>query len=250
MNNDTTHDTTRHYNMAGYSLGHHVWVAGEYYLDVAGQLADAGSMELAGQMLRQAEESYAWANALQAGSIVEMEEWMVGVRIDKMDDWVATARVRDLKIALAMAEHGALGGTLPVSPSNAATSGHSPENVSRETYDCTVQVNAALTPPPLSAPPVAYNEGMETYTNTATAISDLVAQLISIITAQVVSQVSSEVESICENMIENSDHITSAEEVTESYDFSSAVESIISDYDFSDKVRDALGDVTFSVSVD
>jgi hypothetical protein len=246
MNNDTQHDTTRHYNMAGYSLGHHVWVAGEYYLDVAGQLADAGSMELAGQMFRQAEEAYQWANALQSGTIVDMGDcdYLVGVRIDRLDDWMPTERV-------AMVGARVRGEALPVSPSHEHVELGSPENVSRETYGCSVQVNAALTPPPLSATPSAYNEGMDITTNTATAISDIVAQLISLISAEVLSQVTSEVESIaegvCETMLESHDF---AEEVTESYDFSSAVESIISDYDFSDKVHATLNDVTFSVSID
>jgi hypothetical protein len=244
MNNDTTtHNTTRHYYMGGYSLGHHVWVAGEYYLDVAGKLADAGSMELAGQMLRQAEESYAWANALQSGTFLEVGEDMVGVRIDTLDAWMPTERVAILNARVR-------GETLPPSPSREHVELGSPENVSRETSSCTVQVNAAPTPYPMETPPSAYDGVMDTTTTTATAISDIVAQLITLISSQVLSQVTSEIESICEGIIENGDFITSAEEVTESYDFSSAVESIISDYDFSDKVRDTLGDVTFTVSID
>ena len=245
-NNTTTHNTTRHYYMGAYSLGGHLWNAGEAYMEMAEKLADAGSLEFAGQFIRQAEEAYTWANALQAGSIVESLEDLLGVRIDSLDAWMEPERMRDLKVALAMAEHRALGGTLPVSPSNVSPSGHSPENVSRETL-----TEAAPTPPPVETSPVAYDGVMETTTNTATAISDLVAQLITLIASQVLSQVTSEVESICETIAENVyDSKDIAEEVTESYDFSSAVESIISDYDLSDKVRDALGDVTFTVSVD
>jgi hypothetical protein len=256
MNNDTTqhdttHNTTRHYYMGTYSLGHHLWVAGESYMDTAQALIGAGNTDFARTFIGQAEEAYCWANALQAGSVKESLEDLLGVEIDTLDAWVAPERMSDLKVALAMAEHRALGGTLPVSPSDVSPSGHSPENVSRETSSCTVQVNAAPTPPPVETSPSAYDGDMETHTNTATAISDLVTQLITLIASQVLSQVTSEVESICETIAENVyDSKDIAEEVTESYDFTSAVESIISDYDLSDKVRDALGDVTFTVSVD
>ena len=240
MNNDTTPNTTRHYYMGTYSIGGHLWNAGEAYMEMAEKLADAGSLEFAGQFVRQAEEAYCWANALQAGSIVESLEDLVGVRIDRMDAWIPTERV-------AMMNARVRGESLPVSPSHEHVELGSPENVSRETYDCTGQPFAASTPPPLSASPSADNEGMDTHTTTATAISDLVAQFVAIIVAQVTEAMSSEMESIAENVFESKDI---AEEVTESYDFSSAVESIISDYDFSDKVRDTLGDITFTVSVD
>jgi hypothetical protein len=251
MNNDitqhdTTHNTTRHYYMGTYSLGHHLWVAGESYMETAQALIGAGDTQFAGQFISQAEEAHCWANALQAGRVKESLDDLLGVEIDTLDAWMAPERMRDLKVALAMAEHRALGGTLPVSPSDVVTSGHSPENVSRETLR-----EAAPTPPPVETSPSDYDGVMETTTNTATAISDLVAQLITLIASQVLSQVTSEVESICETIAENVyDSKDIAEEVTESYDFSSAVESIISDYDLSDKVREALGDVTFTVSVD
>lgn len=250
MNNDitqhdTTHNTTRHYYMGTYSLGHHLWVAGESYMDTAQALIGAGSTDFARTFIGQAEEAFTWANALQAGKVLESLDDLLGVEIDTLDAWVAPERMSDLKIALAMAELVARGETLPVSPSDAATSGHSPENVSRETLP-----DAAPTPPPVETSPSAYDGDMET-TTTATAISDLVAQLITLIASQVLSQVTSDIESICETIAENVyDSKDIAEEVTESYDFTSAVESIISDYDLSDKVREALGDVTFTVSVD
>lgn len=250
MNNDITqhdtpHKTTRHYYMGTYSLGHHLWVAGESYMDTAQALIGAGSTDFARTFIGQAEEAFTWANALQAGKVLESLDDLLGVEIDTLDAWVAPERMSDLKIALAMAELVARGETLPVSPSDAATSGHSPENVSRETLP-----DAAPTPPPVETSPSAYDGDMET-TTTATAISDLVAQLITLIASQVLSQVTSDIESICETIAENVyDSKDIAEEVTESYDFTSAVESIISDYDLSDKVREALGDVTFTVSVD
>jgi hypothetical protein len=251
MNNDitqhdTTHNTTRHYYMGTYSLGHHLWVAGESYMDTAQALIGAGNTDFARTFIGQAEEAYSWANALQAGSVKESLDDLLGVEIDTLDAWVAPERMSDLKVALAIREALVARGDLPVSPSDVSPSGHSPENVSRETL-----TEAAPTPPPVETSPVAYDGDMETTTTTATAISDLVAQLITLIASQVLSQVTSEVESICETIAENVyDSKDIAEEVTESYDFSSAVESIISDYDLSDKVRDALGDVTFTVSVD
>ena len=128
MNNDitqhdTTHNTTRHYYMGTYSLGHHLWVAGESYMDTAQALIGAGSTDFARTFIGQAEEAFTWANALQAGKVLESLDDLLGVEIDTLDAWVAPERMSDLKIALAMAELVARGETLPVSPSDAATSG-------------------------------------------------------------------------------------------------------------------------------
>jgi len=238
MNNDTTtHNTTRHYYMGGYSLGHHIWVAGEYYLDMAGKLADAGTMEFAGQFLRQAEEAYTWANALKAGAFVEVAEDLLGVQIDTLDAWVPCERVAILNARVR-------GESLPLSPSDVSRETYSPENVSRETSSCTMQVNAALTPPPSAPTASAYDGVMETYTTpTAPTISDLLAQLVSLI----ITQVSSQMEDIAEAVYDNKDI---AESVMESYEFTSAVESILSDWDISDKVSEAVADLTFTVTVD
>jgi hypothetical protein len=231
MNNTTQHDTplntTRHYYMGTYSLGGHLWNAGEAYLEMAEKLADAGSLEFAGQFIRQAEEAYTWANALQAGSIVESLEDLLGVRIDSLDAWVAPERVAILNSRVR-------GESLPSSPSNVSRETYSPKNVSRETF---------VTPLPSVPTASAYDEVMETYTTPTATASDLVAQLISLI----VRQVSAEMESIAEGVLEGHDLV---DDVTESYAFSSAVDSAVDNYDISDKIREALQEVTFTVSVD
>ena len=241
MNNDTTtHNTTRHYYMGGYSLGSHLWNAGESYMDKAESMVRAGAKGFAGQFLRQAEEAYAWANALQAGTFVEVGEDMVGVEVDSLDAWVAPERVEYLRGAIAMLGVVDSSVDLPSSPSRDGGPEGSPENVSRETYACTVQVS---TPPPSAPAPSAYDEVMETYTTPATTISDLLAQIVSLI----MTQVSSQMEDIAEAVYDAKDI---AEDVMESYEFTSAVESILSDWDISDKVQEAVADLTFTVSVD
>jgi hypothetical protein len=238
MNNDTTqhdttHDTTRHY-MEAHSLGHHVWVAGNAYVQNAREALEAGQTWLAETFLVQAEKALEWANALQAG-VVSLEcEDLLGVDVDVRDAWVRTSEIAR---AWAMVR----GEVLPEPPSHVGTSGHSPTNVSRET------LGEALPPAPA---PSAYDGVMETYTAQPTA-TDLVAQLITAIAQQVMAQVTTEMESIAETVAENVlDARDFAEEVTESYGFSSAVEDVIGSYDLTDTVRDIVRDLSFSVTVD
>jgi hypothetical protein len=207
---------------------------------MAGKLADAGTMEFAGQFLRQAEEAYTWANALKAGAFVEVGEDMVGVNIDTLDAWVPCERVAILNARVR-------GESLPLSPSDVSRETYSPQNVSRETSSCTMQVNAALTPPPSAPAPSAYDGVMETYTSPVTTASDLVAQLISLIVKQVMAEVSVEIESAVESAFDDKDIV---DDVTESYSFAQAVENAVDNLDLTDKVREALGEMTFSVSVD
>ena len=238
MNNDTTQhdttsDTTRHY-MEAHSLGHHVWVAGNAYVENAKDALKAGQTWLAETFLVQAEKALTWANALQAGVVSLETEDLLGVDVLGMDAWVRTSEIAR---AWAMVR----GETLPEPPSHVGTSGHSPTNVSRET------LGEALPPAPA---PSAYDGVMETYTAQPT-VTDLVTQLITAIAQQVVAQVSTEMESIAETVAENVlDARDFAEEVTESYGFSSAVEDVIGSYDLTDTVRDIVRDLSFSVTVD
>lgn len=240
MNNDTTQhdttpDTTRHY-MEAHSLGHHVWVAGNAYVENAKEALEAGQTWLAETFLVQAEKALVWANALQAGVVSLETEDLLGVDVDVRDAWVRTSEIAR---AWAMVR----GEVLPEPPSHVDVAGHSPKNVSRETL-------SPLPPSPQQPTQSGYIGVMETYTAQPTA-TDLVAQLISVITAEVVKQVSSEMENIAETVCENAlDARDFAEEVTESYGFSSAVESAIHDMDITDIVRDAVRELTFSVSVD
>jgi len=227
MNNNTTqHDTTRHY-MGTHSLGHHVWVAGNQYVQNAKEALEAGQTWLAETFLLQAEKALEWANALQAGVIGESLDDLLGVDVPAQDAWVRTSEIAR---AWAMV-HGEV---LPEPPSHVDVAGHSPENVSRET----------LQAHPLDPAPLTYSEGMET----TQQASDLVAQFISLIAKQVVAEVTETVQGLIEDAL--SEHSVDVEEVTEDWQFTSAVESIISDYDLSDKVRDAVADLSFSVTVD
>lgn len=219
--------------MEAHSLGHHVWVAGEYYLDMAGRLADAGDTQFAGQFLRQAEDAYTWANALQAG-VVSLEcEDLLGVDVDARDEWVAPERV-------AMLWARVRGESLPSSPSDVSRETYSPENVSRETF---------VTPSPLAPAPSAYDEVMETYTpqQQPAKMNDVLVQLVNMIADVVVMRVTDKMEEMAEAVYDGKDII---DEVTESYQFGNALDSAISDYDISDKIREALQEVTFTVSVD
>lgn len=234
MNNDTTtHNTTRHYYMGAYSLGGHLWNAGEAYMEMAEKLADAGSLEFAGQFIRQAEEAYTWANALQAGTFVEVGEDMVGVQIDTLDAWLAPERVAILNARVR-------GESLPSSPSDVSRETYSPKNVSRETF---------VTPSPLAPAPSAYDEVMETYTpqQQPAKMNDVLVQLVNMIADVVVMRVTDKMEEMAEAVYDGKDII---DEVTESYQFGNALDSAISDYDISDKIREALQEVTFTVSVD
>ena len=242
MNNDTTqHDTTAnttHHYMGTYTLGHHLFVAKDAYVESAKAMLGIGDeyhRHLAEVLLGQAENASQWSHALQAGSIVESLDDLVHVRVEAEDVWVRPAEIASLWAV-------ARGETLPEPPSHVGTSGHSPDNVSRETLE------EALPPAPA---PVGYIGLMETTTPTTATASDLVAQLVTLIVTQVMAQVTDEVEAIAETVAENVyDSKDIASEVTESYDFSSAVEDVISGHDFSDIVRDAVRELSFSVTVD
>jgi hypothetical protein len=250
MNNDTTQhdttsDTTRHY-IGTHTLGHHVWVAGNAYVENAKAmlaLDEPYAKMLAETLLGQAENAFTWANALQAGVIGESLDDLLGVDVPVEDAWVRTS-----EIARAWAMFR--GVTLPEPPSHVGTSGHSPENVSRET------LGEALPPAPAPVGYIGLMETTNTYTAQPTAVnldspSDLVAQLIKVIAQQVMAQVTDEVEAIAETVAENVyDSKDISSEVTESYDFTSAVEDVISGHDFSDIVRDAVRELSFSVTVD
>ena len=242
MNNDTTQhdttsDTTRHY-IGTHTLGHHVWVAGNAYVENAKAmlaLDEPYAKMLAETLLGQAENAFTWANALQAGVIGESLDDLLGVDVPVEDEWVRTSEIARAWTMLR-------GETLPEPPSHVGTSGHSPTNVSRET------LGEALPPAPA---PVGYIGLMETTTPTTATASDLVAQLVTLIVTQVMAQVTEEVEAIAETVAENVyDSKDISSEVTESYDFTSAVEDVISGHDFSDIVRDAVRELSFSVTVD
>jgi hypothetical protein len=250
MNNDTTqHDTTAdttHHYMGTYTLGHHLFVAKDAYVESAKAMLGIGDeyhRHLAEVLLGQAENASQWSHALQAGSIVESLDDLVHVRVEAEDAWVRPAEIASLWAV-------ARGETLPESPSHVDVAAHSPENVSRET------LGEALPPAPAPVGYIGLMETTNTYTAQPTAVnldspSELVAQLIKVIAQQVMAQVTEEVEAIAETVAENVyDSKDISSEVTESYDFTSAVEDVISGHDFSDIVRDAVRELSFSVTVD
>ena len=224
---DTQHDTTRHI-MGAYTLGHHLWVAGEQYVrDVEVALSE-GMYWVAETLLIQAEQAYAWSNALQAGEVSEHLEDMVSVSVPREDEWVRTE-------ALAMLWERVRGGNLPQHRNHVDAPAHSPQpslrNVSRETLE---------TPPPPQPAPEGYIGDMETYTATTAqpTLTELVTSLIEMVSKQVLASVREEMESIAEDACENwADGHDFVSEVTDNYEFRSAI-------------CDVINDLSISISVD
>ena len=224
MNNTTQHDTTRHH-MGAYTLGHHLWVAGEQYLRDAQVALDEKMGWLAETMLTQAEQAFTWSNALQAGSITESLDDLVGVDVENVDAWVRSERVAMLW-ALARGEN------LPQHRNDVVGAPDSPTaspDVSRETLGGGI--------PPSHAPADKLEDMENTYQPTATAeatTSDLLTSLIASLTKTIVQQVRDEMESIAESAVQDwADGHDFASEVTDSYDFRSAVCDVVNDLSFS-----------------
>lgn len=205
--------------MGAYSLGHHLWVAGEQYLRDVEFALNEGITVVAETLLVQAEQAFAWSNALQNGEILESLEDMVCVGVDPEDVYV--------RPEIASLWERVRGGNLPQHRNDGDASIHSPQpspNVSRET----------LTPTPTQPAPHDYIEGMETYTATPTpTLTELVASLIGELTKQVMAQVTEAMEAVAESAVENwADGHDFTSDVIESYDFRSAVQDVISDTEF------------------